>query len=234
MLLFCMAKNHVLIPAGGSGSRMGVELPKQYLPLLGRPLIHHTLSVFCAHPAIDRVYVVLGPDDTHWTGFDQHKVEVLRCGGETRAETVLNGLNALVEHIAEDDWVLVHDAARPCLAREILDRLLAELADDEIGGLLAVPVADTLKREGKSGRVDHTEPRAGLWRAQTPQMFHYGLLRKALRAMGGQAPTDEAQAVEFLGHAPKLVLGDGHNLKVTYPEDLVMAELILKESEKCS
>jgi 2-C-methyl-D-erythritol 4-phosphate cytidylyltransferase len=225
-----MAKNHVLIPAAGSGNRMGTELPKQYLPLLGRPLIHHTLSVFCAHPAIERVYVVLGRDDIHWIGFDHHKVKVLHCGGQTRAETVLNGLNAIVEDTAEDDWMLVHDAARPCLSSELLDRLLAELADDEIGGLLAVPVADTLKREGKGGRVDHTEPREGLWRAQTPQMFRYGLLCKALRAMGVQAPTDEAQAVEFLGYAPKLVLGDGHNLKVTYPEDLVMAELILKES----
>jgi 2-C-methyl-D-erythritol 4-phosphate cytidylyltransferase len=225
-----MAKNHVLIPAAGSGSRMGAELPKQYLPLLGRPLIHHTLSVFCAHPAIDRVVVVLGRDDAHWTGFDHGKVEVLHCGGQTRAETVLNGLNAMAGDVADDDWVLVHDAARPCLARELLDRLLVELEDDEIGGLLAVPVADTLKREGNGGRVDHTEPREGLWRAQTPQMFRYGLLCKALQAMGVQAPTDEAQAVEFLGYAPKLVLGDGHNLKVTYPEDLVMAELILKES----
>jgi 2-C-methyl-D-erythritol 4-phosphate cytidylyltransferase len=229
-----MEKNHVLIPAAGSGSRMGAELPKQYLPLLGRPLIHHTLSVFCTHPAIERVYVVLSPDDTHWSKFDHDKVNVLHCGGETRAETVLNGLKAIAEHVAEGDWVLVHDAARPCLARELLDRLLAELADDEIGGLLAVPVADTLKREGQGGRVDHTEPRAGLWRAQTPQMFRFGLLRKAMQAMGVQLPTDEAQAVEFLGYSPKLVMGDGHNLKVTYPEDLVMAELILKESEKCS
>jgi 2-C-methyl-D-erythritol 4-phosphate cytidylyltransferase len=223
--------NFVLIPAAGSGSRMGAGLPKQYLPLLGKPLIHHTLSVFCAHPAIERIVVVLGRGDAHWPGLDDDKVQVLRCGGETRAETVLNGLDAMVDTVAEDDWVLVHDAARPCLFPELLDRLLAELADDEIGGLLAVPVADTLKREGPDGRVDHTEPRAGLWRAQTPQMFRYGLLRKALQAVGTATPTDEAQAVEFLGYAPKLVMGDGHNLKVTYPEDLVTAELILKENK---
>jgi 2-C-methyl-D-erythritol 4-phosphate cytidylyltransferase len=143
---------------------------------------------------------------------------------------VLNGLQALAGVIAAEDWVLVHDAARPCLSRELLERLLAELESDPVGGLLAVPVADTLKRAGQDGRVHHTEPREGLWRAQTPQMFRYGLLCQALQAMGTDAPTDEAQAVEFLGHAPKLVLGDSHNLKVTYPEDLVMAELILKEN----
>ena len=229
-------KNYALIPAAGSGSRMGAELPKQYLPLLGKPMIHHTLSIFCVHPAISRVFVVLSPDDTGWEQYDfsalGDKVEVLRCGGATRAETVLNGLNAIADQTKADDWILVHDAARPCLTQSMLDSLLAELADDDTGGLLAVPVADTLKREGKNGRVDHTEPRAGLWRAQTPQMFRYGLLRAALRASGTGAPTDEAQAVEFLGHAPRLVMGDGHNLKVTYPEDLVIAELLLKNGNE--
>lgn len=227
-----MHKNYVLIPAAGSGSRMGSELPKQYLPLLGKPLIHHTLSVFCAHPAIARIFVVLSPDDTDWTACDSEKVTVLRCGGATRAETVLNGLNAMAGSVDESDWVLVHDAARPCLSRESLDRLLDELQHDPVGGLLAVPVADTLKRADKDQRVDHTEPRTGLWRAQTPQMFPHGLLRRALQAMGTDAPTDEAQAVEFLGYAPKLVPGDGHNIKVTYPEDLVMASLILGDLEK--
>lgn len=229
-------KNYALIPAAGSGSRMGAELPKQYLPLLGKPMIHHTLSIFCVHPAISRVFVILSPDDTGWQQYDfsalGDKVEVLRCGGATRAETVLNGLNAIADQTKADDWILVHDAARPCLTQSMLDNLLAELADDDTGGLLAVPVADTLKREGKNGRVDHTEPRAGLWRAQTPQMFRYGLLRAALRASGTDAPTDEAQAVEFLGHAPRLVMGDGHNLKVTYPEDLVIAELLLKNGNE--
>jgi len=219
--------NFVLIPAAGSGSRMGSELPKQYLPLLGKPLIHHTLSVFESHPAIDHIYVVLSPDDVHWQADGSEKVTVLRCGGTTRAETVLNGLNAIADAVEEHDWVLVHDAARPCLSCELLDRLLHEVTSDAVGGLLAVPVADTLKRAGPDGRVDHTEPRAGLWRAQTPQMFPHCLLRKALQASGIEAPTDEAQAIEFLGHAPRLVLGDGHNLKVTYPEDLAMAALIL-------
>lgn len=210
---------------------MGTSLPKQYLPLLGRPLIHHTLSVFCENPSIEAVAVVLSPDDDEWQRHDVSefgsRLQVLRCGGATRAETVLNGLLALSGTIAPEDWVLVHDAARPCLSRELLQRLLDELADDPVGGLLAVPVADTLKREGPNRRVAHTEPREGLWRAQTPQMFRHGLLCGALQAMGTATPTDEAQAVEFLGHAPRLVPGDGHNLKVTYPEDLAMAGLIL-------
>ncbi|MDR2220450.1 MAG: 2-C-methyl-D-erythritol 4-phosphate cytidylyltransferase [Methylobacillus sp.] len=229
-------RNYALIPAAGSGSRMGSELPKQYLPLLGKPMLHHTLTVFCNHPQISQVFVVLSPDDSAW---DQHdfsdasgKVAVLRCGGATRAETVLNGLEAIHAQVRADDWVLVHDAARPCLTHAMLDVLLAELSDDAIGGLLAVPVADTLKREGADGRVDHTEPRAGLWRAQTPQMFRYELLRRALRATGAQASTDEAQAVESLGHAPRLVMGDGHNLKVTYPEDRVIVELLLNKAER--
>jgi 2-C-methyl-D-erythritol 4-phosphate cytidylyltransferase len=225
-------RHYVIIPAAGSGSRMGAALPKQYLPVLGKPMIHHTLSVFSGHSGVARIAVVLSPDDSGWAQYDfsdlGSKVEVFRCGGTTRAETVLNGLEALAGEAEEEDWVLVHDAARPCLTRAMLDSLLTELADDPVGGLLAVPVADTLKREGRDGRVDHTEPRAGLWRAQTPQMFRYGLLRRALQAMGSDAPTDEAQAVESLGHAPRLVMGDGHNLKVTYPEDLVIAELLLK------
>jgi 2-C-methyl-D-erythritol 4-phosphate cytidylyltransferase len=221
--------NYVLIPAAGSGSRMGSEVPKQYLPLLGKPLIHHTLSVFESHPAIAHIYVVLSPDDMHWTPCESARISVLRCGGGTRADTVLNGLDAIAGEVRPDDWVLVHDAARPCLSIELLDRLLETLAEDSVGGLLAVPVADTLKRADAAGRVARTEPREGLWRAQTPQMFRHALLRDALRNTGSEIPTDEAQAVEALGHAPRLVAGDGHNLKVTYPEDLLIAELVLRQ-----
>jgi 2-C-methyl-D-erythritol 4-phosphate cytidylyltransferase len=219
-----MAKNYVLIPAAGSGSRMGSELPKQYLPLLGKPLIHHTLSVFCTHPEIARVYVVISPDDELWQ--TDLPVEVLRCGGDTRAASVLNGLNAIVA--ADDDWILVHDAARPCITAGLLDRLIAELNEDAVGGLLAVPVADTLKRADAGNRVSATESRDGLWQAQTPQMFRYGLLKRALQALGTDKPTDEAQAVEHLGLSPKLVLSDRNNLKVTFPEDLQMAAMTLQ------
>jgi len=220
--------NFVLIPAAGSGSRMGSELPKQYLPLLGKPLIHHTLSVFTSHPRIERIFVVLSPGDQDWTAPDQSdKLTVLRCGGSTRAETVFNALEAMTGAIGPQDWVLVHDAARPCLTPALLDRLLDELEHDPVGGLLAVPVADTIKRADPQGRVASTEPREGLWRAQTPQMFRHGMLRDALQAMGTAMPTDESQAIEFMGKSPRLVPGDAQNLKVTYPEDLQMAEMIL-------
>ncbi len=203
---------------------MGSNQPKQYLPLLGKPLIHHTLSVFCAHPKIDRVMVVVSPEDGLWQS--DLPVDVLYCGGETRAASVLNGLEAMAAD--DDDWVLVHDAARPCITAELLDRLFDELRDDPVGGLLAVPVADTLKREGAGQHVAQTEPREGLWQAQTPQMFRYGLLKRALQALGTDKPTDEAQAVEHLGFSPKLVLSDRNNLKVTFPEDLEMARMILQ------
>ncbi|SCX96806.1 2-C-methyl-D-erythritol 4-phosphate cytidylyltransferase [Nitrosospira sp. Nsp13] len=223
-----------LIPAAGSGSRMGDELPKQYLSLAGKPMIYHALRILCSSSRITCVFVVLAPGDEEWLRHDwsdfSGKLEVLECGGATRAESVLNGLKAArgVSSIGDDDWVLVHDAARPCLAEMQLDKLLDELADDKVGGLLAVPVADTLKRGDASRRVEHTESRESLWQAQTPQMFRYQLLVEALSMMGGVTMTDDAGAIEALGLHPKLVLSDARNLKVTYPQDLALAELILR------
>lgn len=228
MLESCMAKFHVLIPAAGSGSRMGSDIPKQYLPLRGLPLVVHSLKLFTENPRIDSVNLVLSAEDAEWQklGIALHeKVTVYRCGGETRAATVLNGLEQM-DGAAEDDWVLVHDAARPGLTHELLDRLLDDLQDDPVGGLLAIPLADTLKRADAMQRVARTEPRENLWQAQTPQMFRYALLKKALQAVG-TAPTDEAQAIEALGHKPKLVLGDLRNLKITYARDLALVEAIL-------
>jgi 2-C-methyl-D-erythritol 4-phosphate cytidylyltransferase len=217
-----------LIPAAGGGSRMGAECPKQYLPLAGRPLIRHALATLCAVPAIERVYVVLAPDDTYWpeAGFADlgAKLRVLRCGGATRAESVANGLAAMATDVAGDDWVLVHDAARACLTVEHVDALIRAVGDDATGGILAVPVADTLKRES-GGRIETTVPREKLWQAQTPQMFRHGLLSKALAA--APTVTDEAGAIEALGLKPKLVAADATNLKVTYPLDLHLAEWIL-------
>lgn len=208
---------------------MGSELPKQYLPLLGHPLIAHTLSVFSVSPRIASVHVVLSEDDVDWQRLMpvlDAKIKIWRCGGETRAATVLNGLEAIAGQLGDEDWVLVHDAARPGLNQALLDRLLDSLQEDAVGGLLAIPLADTLKRADAESRVAKTEPRENLWQAQTPQMFRYGLLRQALQAAGG-APTDEAQAVEAQGFRPKLVPGELRNLKVTYPQDLAMAEAIL-------
>ncbi|MGE5471810.1 MAG: 2-C-methyl-D-erythritol 4-phosphate cytidylyltransferase [Bacteroidota bacterium] len=225
-----MPRYYAIVPAAGSGSRFGAEKPKQYLTLLGRPLIYHTLAALVACPEIDRVWVVLSPDDPWWSRYDWSdlgaKLETVRCGGATRAASVGNGLQAAAMVAAEDDWVLVHDAARPCLSADMLAALLAELADDPVGGILAVPVADTLKRADARQRVAATEPRDGLWQAQTPQMFRYGRLCEALEKC--REVTDEAGAVEALGLKPKLVCGDATNLKVTYPADLALAAMILR------
>ena len=225
-----MPRYYAIVPAAGSGSRFGSEKPKQYLNLLARPLIFHTLAALVACPELERVWVVLSPDDEEWDRHDWstlgHKLETLRCGGATRADSVGNGLKAAAMVAAEDDWVLVHDAARPCLSREMLAALLNELADDPVGGILAVPVADTLKRADAEQRVAATEPRDGLWQAQTPQMFRYAMLRDALEQC--RAVTDEAGAIEALGLKPKLVRSDATNLKVTYPADLLLAAMILR------
>src|SRR5690348_5655460 len=231
-----MSNFFALIPAAGSGSRMGHELPKQYLSLAGRPIIYHALKRLSRSSRIAGIFVVLAREDEEWQRHDwsefSHKLSVLRCGGGTRAESVINGLKAAreISSITEEDWVLVHDAARPCLSESQLDRLLEELAEDEVGGLLAVPVADTLKRGRADKRVERTESRENLWQAQTPQMFRYQMLMKALSMAGGTAMTDDAGAIEALGLHPKLVLSDARNLKVTYPQDLMLAELILANS----
>lgn len=225
-----MPRHYAIVPAAGSGSRFGSEKPKQYLDLLGRPLIFHTLKALTACPDIERVWVVLAPDDPWWPRYDWSelgpKLETVRCGGATRAASVSNGLRAAAMVAADDDWILVHDAARPCLSAAMLDALFAELADDPVGGILAVPVADTIKRADAEQRVAATEPRDGLWQAQTPQMFRYGQLEKSLK--NAMSVTDEAGAIEAMGLQPKLVRGDATNLKVTYPADLALAAMILR------
>ena len=231
-----MPNYYGLIPAAGSGSRMGAPTPKQYLEVLGRPLIYYAIARLCGCPQIERVYVVLAPDDERWARYDWEAFEPtlmpLFCGGAERFETVRNGLAAIADDVDGDDWVLVHDAARPCLGEDALNRLIALGAKDEVGGLLAVPVADTLKRADAESRVAHTESRAGLWQAQTPQMFRHGRLLDALSRPGSQVPTDEAQAIEALGARPKLILGESRNFKVTYPQDLEMAALVLQKKEE--
>lgn len=223
------ARHFALVPAAGTGSRMGAERPKQYLPLAGRPLIAHTLEALCAVEAIDKVFVVLSVNDPEWGSHDWSalgpKLVPLFCGGATRAASVLSGLRAIAGEVEQHDWVLVHDAARPCIAPWHVDKLIAELAGDEVGGLLAVPVADTLKRGDGHGRVAQTVSRDALWQAQTPQMFRYVMLRRALE--DAHDVTDEASAIEAAGLHPKLVQGDATNLKVTWPVDLHLAEWIL-------
>lgn len=228
-------RRFALVPAAGSGSRMGATLPKQYLPLLGQPLIAHTLRALCRHEGIDRVYVVLSPGDECWAGHDWSglggKLRVLECGGETRADSVTNGLRAMADEVGPEDWVLVHDAARPCLAQAHLDALMTVLENDPVGGILAVPVADTLKRARPDQGIAATVARDGLWQAQTPQMFRHGRLLEALTHTGSAGITDEASAMEALGLIPRLVASDMTNLKVTFPLDLHLAEMILHQRE---
>ena len=225
-----MPRYYAIVPAAGSGARFGAEVPKQYLELAGKPLIYHALAALCRCPRIDRVWVVLSPGDGWWQAYDWlslgAKLEAVFCGGASRGETVINGLAAIADAVADDDWVLVHDAARPCLSQPMLADLFEQLADDPAGGILAVPVADTLKRADGELRIVATESRDGLWQAQTPQMFRYRLLREALA--GKLALTDEASAIEAAGFKPRLVRADASNLKVTFPADLRLAELILQ------
>ena len=231
-----MPRLFALIPAAGTGSRMGAARPKQYLPLAGKPVLYHALRNLCRHTAIDRVFVVLAPGDTFfaeydWTQFGP-RLMPLFCGGEARAYSVFNGLLAARDEIGEDDWVLVHDAVRPCLALETIERLIETVRSEPTGGLLALPAVDTMKRGDAEGYVLQTEAREHLWQAQTPQMFRYRLLLEALRAIGPAAATDEAAAIERLGLRPKLVMGDSRNLKVTYPQDLAVAETLLRGMER--
>jgi 2-C-methyl-D-erythritol 4-phosphate cytidylyltransferase len=229
-----MATYFALIPAAGSGSRMSRDIPKQYVELCGRPLLYYAIRRMSEESRIRQVFVVLAPGDKHFTGYDwsefDSRVTPLYCGGESRAASVFNGLIAARDEIEAGDWVLVHDAARPCLGASALTRLIDELTGDETGGLLAIPVADTLKRAGSDNRVARTESREGLWQAQTPQMFRYRMLIEALRRADLNIATDEARAVEDLGVKPRLVWGSGSNLKVTQPDDLALAELILTNS----
>jgi 2-C-methyl-D-erythritol 4-phosphate cytidylyltransferase len=218
-----------LIPAAGAGERMGQAKPKQYLDLLGHPMLYHSVRALLADARLDTVFVVLAPADREfkrhpWGEFGE-RVAPLYCGGATRHDSVLNGLVAASSTVEPDDWVLVHDAARPCLGVPDLQRMLDALAADAVGGILGVPVADTLKRADASGRIQATEPREQLWQAQTPQMFRHGVLLEALRRTAGLS--DEAGAVEAMGLKPRLVQGCSENLKVTYPQDLQLAQTIL-------
>ena len=221
-----------LVPCAGAGARAGVNVPKQYSVLAGRAVVSHTLHALARVDRLAAILVVLSADDTL---FDRACAEfkgwVARCGGATRAISVRQGLEELSRRGAQEhDWVLVHDAAR-CLIRPMwVDRLIDACIDDPVGGLLAVQVADTLKLEAH-GRVAQTLDRTGKWAAQTPQMFRLGLLRQALRD-AGPAVTDEASAVEAVGHAPRLVPGSAENIKVTWPEDLELAARLLSSAPR--
>jgi 2-C-methyl-D-erythritol 4-phosphate cytidylyltransferase len=222
-----------IIPAAGSGTRVSKKQPKQYARLAGKSMLWHAVRAVCM-PPIESVFVVLAPQDKafarqDWKAF-KGKLQPLYCGGKTRRDSVYNGLVAAMAGVDADDWILVHDAARPCLPKKDFLNLIKKARGDEVGAILALPVAETVKRAqtDKAGadRIVASEDRAQLWLAQTPQMFRAGLLVQALRAAKG-AVTDEAGALEQIGLKPRLVQGSRENLKVTWPEDLAIAEAIL-------
>ena len=231
-----MTRRYALVPAAGGGTRAGLGAPKQYFVIGGQCVLAHTLDRLHDALELDRVFVAIAPDDDRYVAAigTRPGVEPLPCGGLTRATTVANALRVLAGRCADDDWILVHDAARPCVPADALRRLVREVEDDPVGGLLAVPVADTLKRGDGEGepRILRTEARDALWQAQTPQMFRYGLLARAYAEHDAEGATDDALVVERLAARgacgmPRLVAGSRANLKITWPEDFAIAEAIL-------
>jgi 2-C-methyl-D-erythritol 4-phosphate cytidylyltransferase len=222
-----------LIPAAGVGARMGGQLPKQYLQLGEKSVLQHTVEAFLAAPDIAQVFVVVSADDAYVDDLLLRKIvnrrlQILRCGGATRSESVLNGLKQMRTQIDPDDWVLVHDAARPGITPALIQNLINRVGDHAVGGLLALPVVDTVKRVTVNAKVE-TIARTGLWLAQTPQMFRYQLLCDALQRAenrGGEI-TDEASAIEAMGLSPCLVEGHPRNNKLTRPDDAALIQFYL-------
>lgn len=229
-------KYWAVIPAAGVGRRMQADRPKQYLSLGGLTVLEQAIAIFSRHPRIAGIVVIVTKGDPYWAELqvDTPLPLYVAAGGAERCHSVLNGLMLLAQHADESDWVLVHDAARPCLRQGDIDRLLDELDDDEVGGILAVPVRDTMKRDNGSGRIARTEERNGMWHALTPQMFPLGLLREALQQAlaEGFEVTDEASALEHCGRAPRLIEGHADNIKITRPEDLALASFFLQQSRE--
>ncbi len=226
----------LIIPAAGIGSRMQAQCPKQYLTVADKTILEHTLACFIDHPNLHGIVLPLAEHDHWWSELSlaQHPLIQTVMGGVERADSVLNGLRALELSGAQaSDWVLVHDAARPLLQPSDLERLLIELADGPVGGLLAVPARDTLKQVDATGKVIQTIDRSLVWHALTPQMFRFGLLQQALAdaLQAGVAVTDESSAMEWAGYAPRVIEGQANNIKITRPEDLLLLETLLNPSD---
>ena len=222
-----------VVPAAGIGTRMQSDKPKQYLLLNGQPILQHTLERLALHPDIKGIVVALADGDPWWPQLDlQLDCTLLPApGGKERAGSVLNALNTLSQYTDEDPWVLVHDAARPCVRHEDIDRMLASLRCHRIGGILGVPVTDTVKRVDNQNNIIETVDRQGLWRAATPQMFRLSLLQKALETAckQGLSVTDEASAMELAGWQPMMVEGHQDNIKITVQKDLALAALFMQQ-----
>jgi 2-C-methyl-D-erythritol 4-phosphate cytidylyltransferase len=233
-----MSKCWVVIAAGGSGKRMKRRVPKQYLEIAGKTVIEHTMSAFLNHETISGVVVVTAPDDTRWESvIPSHPKFLCRIeGGVERCDSVLSGLDALKAYAGLDDWVLVHDAARPCISKALIDKLIKKVMRHPIGGILGLPVTDTMKKTDVRDGIIQSVPRDNVWRAQTPQMFHLNVLRGALSDLKqrNSIVTDEASAMEFMGMRPLMVKGSDSNLKITTPSDLPLAEYFLEVEAKAA
>ena len=226
----------VIIPAAGVGRRMGSATPKQYLLLNDKPVLEHTLNIFMAHDAVSEIVVAVSKEDEYWAtlSISNQKPVLLAEGGKERSDSVLNGLKYIESKANDDDWVLVHDAARPCLRKEDLSLLIDSLSTHSVGGILAVPVRDTMKRAvAKTNLINKTVDRDDLWHALTPQMFRYKMLKDALEMAlrKNQEITDEASAIELAGFQPKLIEGHADNIKITRPEDLELAAFFLRQAD---
>lgn len=226
----------VIIPAAGVGRRMASDIPKQYLTLNGKTVIEHSLSLFDAHESVSEIVLAISKNDEYWPSLNVNLSKPLHIvnGGKERCDSVLNGLIFLEGIANENDWVLVHDAARPCLRVDDLTLLLSELQQHDIGGILAVPVRDTMKRSDSNNIIKETVERENLWHALTPQMFRFKILKDSIESAlnKNKSVTDEASAVELAGFQPVLIQGHADNLKITRPEDLTLAAYYLKKQKE--
>ncbi|EGU60094.1 2-C-methyl-D-erythritol 4-phosphate cytidylyltransferase [Vibrio nigripulchritudo ATCC 27043] len=223
-----------IVPAAGVGSRMQADCPKQYLTISSKTILEHTLTLLLSHSEIEHVVVAISEGDEYFSELDvaNHPKITRVAGGSERADSVLSGLKYVNEHFASTEWVLVHDAARPCVTHKDIDKLISECRSHSVGGILAAPVKDTMKRSDATNSIQKTVERKNLWHALTPQMFRCQDLKDALQDAleKGVAITDEASAMEWLGHQPLLVAGRSDNIKITQPEDLALAEFYLNRN----
>jgi 2-C-methyl-D-erythritol 4-phosphate cytidylyltransferase len=225
-----------VIPAAGCGKRMQSDIPKQYIELAGKSILEHTISIFIKHPLVHGIVVSISEDDHYWPNIQQNindssnKPLLVAKGGKERYDSVLSALEYLYQQINQDSWVLVHDAARPCLLASDIDKLIHTLSTNEVGGLLGLPISDTLKRSNSQQQVERTVKRDHMWRALTPQFFKLLTLINALKSANNQEITDESSAIELLGLKPCLIEGDFNNIKITHPGDLLQAERFLKKT----
>ena len=227
-----MENIHLIIPAAGESSRMGSTTPKQFSNFHGKTILEYVESIFSKLAAIKTITIALNKKQKYIKSLNcqfSNKTTLIDCGGSNRSETVLNALRIIGEDIQKKDWIMVHDAARVGITESLVNNFIRDIVDDKVGGILAIPVLDTVKRVDKKQQIIRTEKRDEIWLAQTPQMFRFDLLNKALKSFKGN-PTDESEAIEAFGLSPRIVKGNLVNFKITYPDDLMRIEKLIQGS----